>query len=41
LEIFIIRAFVAALESRDTDEKTAAIIDWAKKKANWFDPSVA
>lgn len=36
-----IRAFVAALESEDTDEKTAALIDWAKKKADWFDPSVA
>lgn len=25
----------------DIDEKTAAFIDWAKKKVDWFDPSVA
>lgn len=37
-----IRAFVASLESStDIDEKTAELIDWAKKKADWFDPSVA
>jgi hypothetical protein len=36
-----IRAFVAAFESEGTDEKTAAFITWAKKKADWFDPSVA
>lgn len=37
-----IRTFVAALESsEDTDVKTAAFIAWAKKKADWFDPSVA
>ncbi|MBZ4644664.1 MAG: hypothetical protein JG777_153 [Clostridia bacterium] len=37
-----IRAYIAALESsEDVNEKTAAFIDWAKKKADWFDPSVA
>lgn len=37
-----IRAFISALEcSKGIDEKTAAFIDWAKKKADWFDPSVA
>lgn len=36
-----IRAFAAALEGEDTDEKTAAFIDWAKKKVDWFDPSVS
>jgi hypothetical protein len=29
------------MESKDTDEKIAPFIDWAKKKVDWFDPSVA
>ena len=40
-----IRAFVKAVEvthSQDgLDDETAAWIDWAKKKADWFDPIVA
>lgn len=37
-----IRAFAASLEScEEKDEKVAVLIDWVKKKADWFDPSVA
>lgn len=37
-----IRAFIADLECNiDVDEETATFIDWAKKKADWIDPSVA
>ena len=37
-----IRAFISALESNENmDEKTAIWIDWAKKKADWFDPIIA
>ena len=37
-----IRAFISALESNENmDEKTATWIDWAKKKADWFDPTIA
>lgn len=37
-----IRAYASALESiEDIDEKIAELIDWVKKKADWFDPSVA
>ena len=40
--MMILLHFVTALESsEDVNEKTAAFIDWAKKKADWFDPSVA
>lgn len=36
-----IRAFAAALETDNMDEKTAKFIDWAMKKADWFDPIIA
>lgn len=38
-----IRAYINALESKVDmkDEKTAEFIGWAKKKADWFDPTVA
>jgi hypothetical protein len=38
-----IRAYVAALESHSDsqDAETAEWIDWAKKKAGWYDPTVA
>ncbi|EQB22450.1 hypothetical protein UNSWDHB_216 [Dehalobacter sp. UNSWDHB] len=38
-----IRAYINALEPKVEmkDEKTAEFIDWAKKKADWFDPTVA
>lgn len=37
-----IRFYISALESSENiDDKTAALIDWAKKKADWFDPSIA
>ncbi len=40
-----IRAYVNALEkqvgSDNEDEKTAAWIEWALKKADWYDPTVA
>ncbi|ODA42690.1 hypothetical protein [Desulfosporosinus sp. BG] len=37
-----IRAYILALESNgNMNEKTASWIDWAKKKADWFDPTIA
>lgn len=40
-----IRAYVKAVETMcnqgGLDDETAAWIDWAKKKADWFDPTVA
>lgn len=40
-----IRTFVKAVESTCSqdglDDETAAWVDWAKKKADWFDPTVA
>lgn len=38
-----IRAYINALEPKVdmNDEKTSEWIDWAKKKADWFDPTVA
>lgn len=38
-----IRAYIEALELRAdlSDEATAEWIDWAKKKADWFDPIIA
>ncbi|AEY67524.1 hypothetical protein [Clostridium sp. BNL1100] len=38
-----IRAFINALEPKSDiqDEKTIEYIDWAKKKADWFDPTIA
>lgn len=38
-----IRSYINALESKVdmNDEKTAEVIDWAKKKADWYDPTVA
>lgn len=38
-----IRAYINALEPKVdmNDENTAEFIDWAKKKADWFDPTVA
>ena len=38
-----IRAYINALEPKVDmkDEKMAGFIDWAKKKADWFDPTVA
>ena len=37
-----IRAYISALEiDKEIDEETAALIDWAKKKADWFDPTIS
>lgn len=37
-----IRAYISALQPHENiDDKTAEMIDWAKKKADWFDPTVA
>lgn len=38
-----IRAYINALETKVdmNDEETTEFIDWAKKKADWFDPTVA
>ncbi|TGE36693.1 hypothetical protein E4K67_19925 [Desulfosporosinus fructosivorans] len=37
-----IRVYITGLESNiSMDEKTASWIDWAKKKADWFDPTIA
>lgn len=37
-----IRAYTNALEeSENIDDKAVEMIDWAKKKADWFDPTVA
>lgn len=38
-----IKAYINALEPKVNmkDEKTSEFIDWAKKKADWFDPTVA
>lgn len=37
-----IRAYILALELSDNkDNTTIDLIDWAKKKADWFDPTVA
>lgn len=37
-----IRAYILALGSNENmGEKTASWIDWAKKKADWFDPTIA
>ena len=40
-----IRAYVKTIENSSSqeplDDETAAWIDWAKKKADWFDPIVA
>ncbi len=37
-----IRTYISALESNENmDEKTARWVDWAKKKADWFDPTIA
>jgi hypothetical protein len=40
-----IRAYVAAVEASITketlDDKTVHWIDWAKKKADWYDSTVA
>ena len=38
-----IRAYINALEPKIdmNDEKTVEFIDWAKKKADWFDPTIA
>lgn len=40
-----IRAYVVAIEEtakeQELDDKASAWIDWAKKKADWFDPAVA
>jgi hypothetical protein len=38
-----IKAYINALEPKVDmkDEKTSEFIDWAKKKADWFDPTVA
>lgn len=36
-----ISAYVAALEaSENLDEETLTWIDWAKMKADWYDPTV-
>lgn len=37
-----IRAYINALEvkSDSSDEKNADLINWAKKKADWFDPTI-
>lgn len=37
-----IRSYISAVESSENmDDKTASWIEWAKKKADWFDPTVA
>lgn len=37
-----IRAYILALGSiENMDENTARWIDWAKKKADWFDPAIS
>lgn len=37
-----IRAIISALESAENiDEETSSWIDWAKKKAEWFDPTIS
>jgi len=37
-----IRAFITALEAKNSiDEETSSLINWAKKKADWFDPIIA
>ena len=37
-----IRAYISALKSNENiDDKTAIMIDQAKKKADWFDPTIA
>lgn len=37
-----IRAYISALESKENiDDKSAVWIDWAKKKADWYDPTKA
>lgn len=38
-----IKAYIEALELRAdlSDETTSEWIDWAKKKADWFDPIIA
>lgn len=37
-----IRRYIAAVEAMgELDEKTAKWIEWAKAKADWFDPTVA
>ncbi|OTO08294.1 hypothetical protein A5882_003851, partial [Enterococcus sp. 4E1_DIV0656] len=37
-----IRAYVSALEkSGELDDETATWIQWAKQKADWYDPTVA
>lgn len=36
-----IKAVEVACESDELDDETAAWIDWAKKKADWFDPIIA
>lgn len=38
----LIRAYVAALEeSGNLDSDNRAWVEWAKQKADWFDPTVA
>lgn len=36
-----IRAYIAAVEEHIEDEKVAEWIDWARKKADWFDPTIS
>lgn len=40
-----IRAYVKAVEATcgqgGLDDETAAWVEWAKKKSDWFDPTVA
>lgn len=37
-----IRHYISAVEaSKDLDEKTLSWIEWAKAKADWFDPTIA
>lgn len=37
-----IRAYILVMQSKENiDDKTAAMIYWAKKKADWFDPTIA
>lgn len=37
-----IRAYISVLKPNENiDDKTAIMIDWAKKKADWFDLTIA
>ena len=35
-----VKAVMNSFETGEMDEKTAILVDWATKKADWFDPTV-